>query len=107
MTLTLRRSLIPLLIGILAMLLSVHQATAIDHPDAACLGEVHQDMSEDHELQHTLHAMGCCVVACGMVAPTSMVVAVALGGSMFAQAADEALPVGLRTSKHFRPPRFT
>ena len=84
----------------------MHQATAADHSDAACLGVVHQNMSEDPELQHALHAMGCCVVACGMVAPTSMAVAVAPGGSMFAKAADEALPVSLRRSKHFRPPRF-
>jgi len=107
MTPTLRRSLIPVLIGILAMVLSVHPATALDHPDAASLGDIRQGISEDHELQHTLHARGCCTVACGMVAPVAMVVDDTSRAPMFTPAADEDLPVSLRRSKHFRPPRFT
>lgn len=96
----------PVLIGILAVMLSVHPATAIEHSDASLM-EVQEGLSEDHELGHTLHVRGCCTVACGLVAPVAMVVDVPFVGSMFAQAADETRPVGLLKFKHFRPPRFT
>ncbi|WP_165836741.1 L,D-transpeptidase family protein [Devosia sp. PTEAB7WZ] len=95
-----------MLIGTLAMALTVQQATAIGHSEAACLGEVHQDDTEDEALQHTHHAKRCYPVAYAIVAPVGVVLDINNGISIFGPAADEAPPVNSGRSKHFRPPRF-
>ncbi|MEQ9635975.1 MAG: hypothetical protein RLW68_07815 [Devosia marina] len=94
-----------MLIGTLAMALTVQQATAIGHSEAACLGEVHQDDRDDDALQHPHHAKGCYTVAYGIVAPVGVVLDIDNGVSIFGPAADEAPSVNSRRFKHFRPPR--
>ena len=106
MTVAFRRGLLPPLFAILALVVTMHQANAIEHVDATSHAAVHLERLADHEVGHPLHAAGCCTMIFGMVAPDYTTAYSDIEGIPFTLIKDETQAHLQFRSKHFRPPRL-
>lgn len=90
----------------IALVLSVHQAGALEHEHCAGVETVnHADAHDPKDTEYGAHPIACCAIAVGMAIGHSDAEFFGLRKSRFAaEAADLPLYSYLR-SKHFRPPR--
>jgi hypothetical protein len=108
MNLRFRRGLLPVLCAMIALILSVHQAGALEHEHCVGVETVARaDAHDPKDTEYGAHPIACCAIAVGMAISHSDAEFFGLLRSRFAaEAADLLLYPHLR-SKHFRPPRHS
>ncbi|SMQ68464.1 hypothetical protein SAMN06295905_1582 [Devosia lucknowensis] len=99
------RLLLPVLFGVIALMMSVHQAAAFglaEDPAHAHASEI----TSEHDVSHPLHAPSCCTLAFGIPAPDFTAAFEAVAAPIAGSVSDDVSTSLDLFSKHFRPPRL-
>ena len=107
MTEGLRRGLVPILLVLIALVLSMHQVRAAEHAPGTCIPiVVHGEVEGGHEATHAMHSVGCCSLAIGLVASGFEAVPYGPPRTAFPIRVSDTITHPGFSSGQFRPPRL-